>query len=60
MFKFTAYTDGACSGNPGIGGWGAVLLAEKNNSDSVKIFVSVEVPDNVAVSLSAEIKVKGF
>lgn len=20
------YTDGACSGNPGIGGWGAVLL----------------------------------
>ena len=31
MFKFTAYTDGACSGNPGLGGWGAVLLAEKNN-----------------------------
>ena len=31
MFKFTAYTDGACSGNPGIGGWGAVLLAEKND-----------------------------
>ena len=31
MFKFTAYTDGACSGNPGIGGWGAVLLTEKNN-----------------------------
>ena len=31
MFKFKAYTDGACSGNPGVGGWGAVLLAEKNN-----------------------------
>ena len=31
MFKFKAYTDGACSGNPGIGGWGAGLLAEKNN-----------------------------
>ena len=31
MFKFRAYTDGACSGNPGVGGWGAVLLAEKNN-----------------------------
>ena len=30
MFKFKAYTDVACSGNPGIGGWGAVLLAEKN------------------------------
>ena len=22
----TLYTDGACSGNPGIGGWGAVLI----------------------------------
>ena len=25
----TIYTDGACSGNPGIGGWGVVIL-EKN------------------------------
>ena len=24
--KVTLYTDGACSGNPGRGGWGAVLL----------------------------------
>ena len=24
--KVTIYTDGACSGNPGPGGWGAVLL----------------------------------
>ena len=31
MYSFKAYTDGACSGNPGIGGWGVVLLAEKNN-----------------------------
>ena len=23
----TIYTDGACSGNPGIGGWGAILMA---------------------------------
>ena len=28
----TIYTDGACSGNPGIGGWGAVIL-EKNKED---------------------------
>ena len=26
MKKVTIYTDGACSGNPGIGGWGAVLI----------------------------------
>lgn len=24
--KVTIYTDGACSGNPGKGGWGAILL----------------------------------
>jgi ribonuclease HI len=26
LTKVVAYTDGACSGNPGPGGWGAVLL----------------------------------
>ncbi len=26
MKKVTIYTDGACSGNPGIGGWAAVLM----------------------------------
>ena len=26
MKKKTIYTDGACSGNPGIGGWAAVLI----------------------------------
>ncbi|MFI3249421.1 MAG: ribonuclease HI [Eubacteriales bacterium] len=25
--KVTIYTDGACSGNPGPGGWGAILMA---------------------------------
>ena len=30
MLNIEAYTDGACSGNPGIGGWGVVLLAKKN------------------------------
>ena len=24
------YTDGACSGNPGIGGWGVVILIDNN------------------------------
>ncbi len=26
MQKITLYTDGACKGNPGIGGWGALLI----------------------------------
>ena len=30
MIKVTIYTDGACSGNPGPGGWGAVLMCNGN------------------------------
>lgn len=26
MKKIDLYTDGACSGNPGAGGWGAILI----------------------------------
>ena len=28
MKKVTIYTDGACSGNPGPGGWGAILMCD--------------------------------
>ena len=27
MDKIEIYTDGACKGNPGVGGWGALLIA---------------------------------
>jgi len=30
MSKIEIYTDGACSGNPGPGGWGAVLLYKEH------------------------------
>ena len=29
MKEVIAYTDGACSGNPGPGGWGVVLICEE-------------------------------
>ena len=29
------YTDGACSGNPGKGGWAAVILEEKKDMLSI-------------------------
>ena len=29
MVEVSAYIDGACSGNPGPGGWGALLIAKK-------------------------------
>lgn len=32
MPKLYAYTDGACSGNPGPGGWGVLLLAKDGDT----------------------------
>ena len=29
--KILIYTDGACSGNPGIGGWGVVIIIPREN-----------------------------
>lgn len=33
MKKITIYTDGACSGNPGPGGWGAILMYRENSKE---------------------------
>ena len=33
MEKVTIYTDGACSGNPGPGGWGAILMYKENKKE---------------------------
>ncbi len=33
MTEVIVYTDGACSGNPGPGGWGAVLMAGNNRKE---------------------------
>ena len=35
MPELFAYTDGACSGNPGPGGWGALMIA-REGSDVVR------------------------
>ena len=32
MVKVTAFTDGACSGNPGPGGWGVLLVAHNGDA----------------------------
>ncbi len=32
MPEIFAYTDGACSGNPGPGGWGALLIAREGDT----------------------------
>ena len=33
--NYTIYTDGACSGNPGPGGWGAVILDEREKQNNI-------------------------
>ena len=33
--KYKIYTDGACSGNPGPGGWGAVILDQDNKQKNI-------------------------
>jgi ribonuclease HI len=33
--KYIIYTDGACSGNPGPGGWGAVIFDEREKQNNI-------------------------
>lgn len=33
MEEVTIYTDGACSGNPGPGGWGSILMYKENKKE---------------------------
>jgi len=33
--KYIIYTDGACSGNPGPGGWAAIILDEEKNQINI-------------------------
>ena len=33
--KYVIYTDGACSGNPGPGGWGAVIFDESKKQSNI-------------------------
>lgn len=51
MKEITIYTDGACSGNPGPGGWGAILMyngvqkeisgAQKNTTNNIMEITAV-------------------
>ena len=47
------YTDGACKGNPGNGGWGALILHEK---EAIEIFGGEKETTNNRMELTAVIK----
>jgi len=34
MEQVDIYTDGACSGNPGKGGWGAILMYKEHKKEA--------------------------
>ena len=50
----TIYTDGACSGNPGIGGWGVVIL--ENNKDDIFLNGGNNYTTNNKMELTAAIE----
>ena len=52
--KYKIYTDGACSGNPGPGGWAVIILV--NNEIKEKFFGSEKNTTNNQMELLAPIK----
>ena len=55
--KIKIYTDGACSGNPGKGGWGALI---QENNDETMISGSAMNTTNNRMELTAVIKALEF
>lgn len=53
MNKVTIYTDGACKGNPGVGGWGAVL---ESGAHKKELFGGEQETTNNRMELMAVIK----
>ena len=51
--EITIYTDGACVGNPGPGGWAAIVLTEKDKNE---IFGGEKLTTNNRMELFAAIK----
>ncbi len=52
--SISIYTDGACSGNPGIGGWGVVIL--QNNKTPIYLHGGEISTTNNQMELMASIK----
>ena len=57
MTKIKLYTGGACSGNPGQGGWGVVYINESDENEEVQTFNGSEsVTTNNRMELQAAIE----
>lgn len=53
MKEVTIYADGACKGNPGPGGWGAVLIYRGHTKE---IYGAAEVTTNQRMEITAAIE----
>ena len=64
--KVIIYTDGACSGNPGVGGWGAVLFhgnnkkeisgyAENTTNNQMELTAAIMALDKLKVACEVEL-----
>ena len=57
MKTVTIYTDGACSGNPGPGGWGAILMYGKYKKELSGVITALEaLKEPCAVDLYSDSK----
>ena len=57
MKKIRIYTDGACKGNPGIGGWGVLILFE---NEQIELSGGSKETTNNQMELTALIKALNF
>ncbi len=55
--KLKIYTDGACKGNPGLGGWGALII---DNSEEITIYGGKQDTTNNEMEITAAIKALEF
>ncbi|PEN06596.1 ribonuclease HI [Longimonas halophila] len=56
MDTVIVYTDGACSGNPGPGGWGALLMPEGDRDDATQLTGGAPQTTNNRMELTAALK----
>ena len=56
----TVYTDGACRGNPGPGGWAALLIAALTGDDSGRALDLVRATINLGHALGLRIVAEGI
>lgn len=56
MPEIVIYTDGACSGNPGPGGWGAVIIDNHGNGTTKEIWGGEAHTTNQRMELQAAVE----